>query len=62
MSYYNDGYEKGHEDAIDGKDNMYNFLTGLGGDIMDMVIPVQEGEEEWSEGYRDGWEAGNAET
>ena len=60
MSYYDDGYSKGYEDAENGDDSMHNFLNGLGSAVMDTVIPEGDGEAEWSDGYRDGWEAGNA--
>jgi len=61
MSAYDDGYAKGYEDAINGDDSRYNSLTGVGMAIMDAFIPPIEEESEWSEGYIDGWKAGNEE-
>ena len=60
MNSYSEGYDKGHEDAINGDDDMHDYLTGLGGKLVDAIIPTVEEEDEWREGFLDGWEAGKA--
>lgn len=58
MSYYQEGYDKGHEDAINGEPEpesglIYSFVSA--------VLDTEE-QAEWEEGYRDGYAAGKEET
>ena len=61
MSSYQDGYEKGYEDGISGKHHMTDDFEGIIGTLVDVALGVTESEEEWREGYNDGYEAGREE-
>ena len=57
MSYYQDGHDKGHEDGLEDNNN----LRGVGAYIMDAFLPTSEAEDEWNQGYEDGYAEGKAE-
>ena len=61
MSSYQDGYDRGYEDAISGKHSMVDDLEGIIGTFVDGVLGTTEAEEEFREGYKDGYEAGREE-
>ena len=58
MSNYQDGYDKGYQDAINGEREMATdtFLS-----IFDELIDGDDRQKEWEEGYTDGYEAGEEE-
>ena len=51
--YYQQGYDKGHEDGLAGNVRIDTWL-------IDMVIPSTEAEEQWKEGYAAGYADGEA--
>lgn len=59
MSSYQDGYDKGYEDAINGERN----ICEGGGPIYDIIslISDDDKQEDWEDGYRAGYEAGEDE-
>ncbi|TSC94461.1 MAG: hypothetical protein CEN87_430 [Parcubacteria group bacterium Licking1014_1] len=58
MSSYQDGYYRGHQDAIDGSRNICE-----GGLIFDLLSELSndDNQDDWEEGYRSGYEAGEKE-
>ena len=54
MSYYQDGYDKGHEDALQGNSSDVNQWTRLMGDILQDPKEVDEYEDGYEAGYADG--------
>jgi len=57
MSYYQDGYDKGKEAALEGERDI------TGGAFFDLLSAISNdaNQNEWEEGYRDGYEAGQEE-
>ena len=55
MSAYEDGYYRGHQDALDGSRNLCE-----GGLIFGLLSELSndENQDDWEEGYRDGYEDG----
>jgi hypothetical protein len=58
MSYYQEGYDKGYADGLEGKHNM---AEGLIFAAISAVVN-DEDQDEWERGYRDGFEAGEEES
>jgi len=58
MSSYQDGYDKGYQDAIDGERELSTdtFMS-----IFDGLVTDADKQAEWEEGYRDGYKAGEEE-
>ena len=54
MSYYQEGYNKGYDDALNGEPEPESGL------IYTLISAVLDDEEqvEWEEGYKDGYAAG----
>ncbi len=58
MSYYDEGYEKGHADALEGKPS---FSDGIIFGALSAILNDDE-QYEYEDGYRDGHAAGKEET
>ena len=58
MSSYDDGYSRGHDDAINGNRNICD-----GGLVFEILSELtnDDAQDEWEEGYNDGYEAGEEE-
>ena len=54
MSYYQEGYEEGYDDAINGKPEPG---SGLIYTLISAVLDTEK-QAKWEEGYRDGYAAG----
>lgn len=54
MSDYQDGYDQGYKDGLEGDHCADTW-------IVDLFLGVSEREEEWREGYEDGYQAGQEE-
>ena len=54
MSDYQDGYDQGYKDGLEGDHCADTW-------IVDLFLGVTEREEEWREGYEDGYQAGQEE-
>ena len=59
MSYYDEGYDVGHGDAINGESNRID--SGLIYTLISTVLDTEE-QTEWENGYKDGYEAGEQKT
>jgi len=59
---YDDGYDAGYEDGLNDKDSFTEKMQSFLGMIIDGALGVTEREEEWREGYEDGYEAGKKRT
>lgn len=57
MSYYQDGYNKGKEDTLEGKDDI---ISGYFFDLLS-AISNSEDQDKYEEGYGDGYKAGEEE-
>jgi len=56
MSDYQNGYDQGYEDGLNGYDSR---LSGHG--LIDAILPVTDREEEWREGYEEDYKDGQEE-
>jgi flagellar biosynthesis/type III secretory pathway protein FliH len=58
---YDNGYNVGYEDGLNDKDSFTDEMESFLGTIIDGALGVTDREEEWREGYSDGYEAGKKE-
>lgn len=55
MSWYQDGYDRGYNDGSEGKENLASNVY-----LINIFFPTTEDEDEFLEGYREGYEEGKA--
>lgn len=58
MSWYQDGYDAGHEDGLNDAWSFTEKMSGFLGMIIDAALTVSDAEKEWREGYEAGYEDG----
>jgi len=56
MDWYQEGYDRGHADGLEGRERQDSNRS-----ITDLVFPKLDYEEEFWDGYEQGYEAGEAE-
>jgi hypothetical protein len=57
MSYHQEGYDQGYQDALDGKAPPE---SGILYDLISYILDM-EGQQEWENGYREGYADGKEE-